>query len=485
MLGELAQVHWQLGQTLLPEHFVAQETALLIDSSIRFSLTGKPFYGLAQLALDLSETAKDIVGISEFCCILPSGELIKLNANAEFLFNRGQVILPKSAVCADLYINIYEHNALTAQDIRLELQQDTECNIALGNDDVVRKGYVLEVISVPNFRDEATSEVEMLSRRAKLTQIHQFKLVHFAKNSAQNWLPDERYLPPLLVLSHSSLFAKRAQKLQQYLTCFKTELEEPILQAIEARNSQQAALSAIECQQQRDASEQQSAEVIKAHQLSLLSSLYKTQRMLNTITQTDSEVLVHPYELFCQLEAFYIDCKLYRNGLPHTDAIVYRHNALAEVFDKLIDLLDEVIFLKEYSYRHSALRETNGIYSCAVDADAAQENTRFYLAIYHESQAQVGQCPVPSLVSSEARLRSATTDTIESLKLIQVTSDTVLARLNKNRLHDRGAQYYEVHKDGEWHNVVKAHSFAFYGQSEFRGYLFEFITETKNYAARR
>src|SRR5438270_912029 len=42
MTDTLARIDWQMGQTLLPEHFVAQEDAILADTATRFGLLGLP-----------------------------------------------------------------------------------------------------------------------------------------------------------------------------------------------------------------------------------------------------------------------------------------------------------------------------------------------------------------------------------------------------------------------------------------------------------
>ena len=49
MTGKLARVRWKMGQALLPEHFVAQEEALLAHSQLRSKIGGLPSYGFASL----------------------------------------------------------------------------------------------------------------------------------------------------------------------------------------------------------------------------------------------------------------------------------------------------------------------------------------------------------------------------------------------------------------------------------------------------
>jgi len=45
MTDKLARVRWEMGQTLLPENFLAQEESLIADTILRFRMSGLPAYG--------------------------------------------------------------------------------------------------------------------------------------------------------------------------------------------------------------------------------------------------------------------------------------------------------------------------------------------------------------------------------------------------------------------------------------------------------
>src|SRR5436190_204564 len=65
MTETLARIDWKMGQTLLPEHFVAQEDALIADSALRFGMMGVPFHGIGRLRWNdslLAEFEKNIEG---------------------------------------------------------------------------------------------------------------------------------------------------------------------------------------------------------------------------------------------------------------------------------------------------------------------------------------------------------------------------------------------------------------------------------------
>jgi len=473
MLGKLAQVQWQLGQTLLPDHFETQETALLTDCSVKFSLLGKPFYGLIELEFDLSALVKDIIRIKAFSCILESGELIKVGGNARFMDDKDQLELPKASLNVDLYLNIYQ--AVFAPT----LADSTD-----GQNPIPRKGYRLDFISVPGI-----AESEQVQPQLGNSLIERFKLASFVRAKDKNWLLDDRFLPPLVVLDKSPLFKQRRETLEVYLKSFRQELEKSFLipllveQPSIASNADNEE-SIDEFVRPRNSVSASNNSEFQSGLIGLLDVIYATQRMLDRIKQADGEILTHPFDLFSQLQKFYVACKLYRNSLPGDLNVAYRHQSLASVFDWIIGLLDQVIFLKAYTYSQCALREKNGVYACEVKANQNEINKTYYLCIFHESSVMSGNCPPPEKISSVERVRKLEEYSFDGVKLVPLMDHAAIDRLNEDRPSNRSSQYYLVEQSDEWDEVMASGSFAFYGQAEYRGYFFELIVETKNYEAR-
>src|SRR5256885_277608 len=96
---ELARVRWELGQTLLPEHFQAQEGALLQESALRFRLHGLPAYGIAALRWNENLLREGVVSILSATLVMPSGQLLEV---------------PHNAAATSLNLNIPGSNTVTA-----------------------------------------------------------------------------------------------------------------------------------------------------------------------------------------------------------------------------------------------------------------------------------------------------------------------------------------------------------------------------------
>ena len=82
MAGKLARVHWQMGQTLLPEHFLAQEEALVADTIMRFRMRGIPAYGIASLKWNETLIREGVFSIQAVTLVMPSGLLLDIPGNA-------------------------------------------------------------------------------------------------------------------------------------------------------------------------------------------------------------------------------------------------------------------------------------------------------------------------------------------------------------------------------------------------------------------
>ena len=82
MSDRLAHVRWQMGQALLPDHFYAQEEALVAEMHLRNAIRGFPTYGIANMAWSEELLADGVLAITEATLILGSGVLLSVPHNA-------------------------------------------------------------------------------------------------------------------------------------------------------------------------------------------------------------------------------------------------------------------------------------------------------------------------------------------------------------------------------------------------------------------
>ncbi|MEJ1337883.1 MAG: type VI secretion system baseplate subunit TssK [Candidatus Sedimenticola sp. (ex Thyasira tokunagai)] len=445
MSGKLARVQWQLGQTLLPQHFEAQEASVLADSFIKFSQLGNPFYGVMQLSFDQSALVDDIVRVDCFSCILKSGETIVIGGNAAFI--RNEVVLPSESLNVSLFVDIYQPQVT-------DLKHDTTTSQCSEAQLVDKKYYQIDLVSLPSAQDSKSGEIDGIL-------LERFKLVVFIKTEDKNWLIDQTYLPPMVIVDKSPLFERRIDKINGVLNSFRLELK----QYFQSDNTTQAGQ-------------------LKPGLHNLLGQLYSCQRMLEQIKAVDSEIVTHPFELFSQLQKLYVDCKLYHYSLPENFGITYRHKALAEVFDRLIELLEQVILLKEYDYQWLGLIETNGIYATRLEVNKDDQKRSYYLAISAEDQGVLKHLTPPERITSIERVAGLYQNLCDGVELVAVDDDSMTERVSQLGNFTYSAKYYRIVERGEWKNVVADKSFGFYGQSSYRGFHFHLIIETQHYAAR-
>ena len=75
MNDNLAQVHWHMGQVLLPELLQAQDDAVIANTVIRSRTSGLPGYGLSELVLNEDLLLEGEISIRSMTLILQSGLL--------------------------------------------------------------------------------------------------------------------------------------------------------------------------------------------------------------------------------------------------------------------------------------------------------------------------------------------------------------------------------------------------------------------------
>ncbi len=443
--GKLARVDWQLGQTLVPEHFIAQEESLLTDMVLRLGLTGKPFYGIIQLKFDESNLLNDAIRVEEFSGILETGELIKKDANAEFSDHGDSILFPKDITRVELFIEI-RSAFIKGHDIiesRNHDEGEHHCHA------VSKKHYQLKVICVPTSvpaeecKDKTNRYVEMV------------KIADFVMGADNNWSLSERFVPPCLLLDRLPYFKRRRHTIEVYLDDFILELNGMFLLNTEQQKS-------------------------NIKESALLSQLYRCQYLLDYIHHKVSEITVHPFDLFIELKQLYIDISLYRNKLPDKVAIYYQHKNLAVSFDDLIGLLRQVIYSEEFDYDAVVLREKDGIYFGEIDNIEA--NMDFYLAVHHENKSELEVFSPPAKASSRERVPLLHTLSLQGVTFTEVTNHAIRSRLAQLMNVDEPMRYYQINKQDEWENVVDERSFGFYGQNNYRSFRFYLVSEIKQYA---
>jgi type VI secretion system protein ImpJ len=272
MTDTLARIDWQMGQTLLPEHFVAQEDALLADTATRFGLMGIPAEGVGRLRWNESLLAEGILSLISGTIVLNSGQVLDIPGNA--VVNTFNLNVPGTT-----RVPVYLH--LTSE----RAAQTGGAPRADGEEQVERVVHRVALVAEQTYR----------------TAVQTLKLAEFEKGIEGAWVLAEDFLPPLLQVGTSPFLAALVDKLGKTLELFHYKLQEEIAASYlggEGLSSAKACLRAV----------------------------YNIERFLANLK---AEVHYHPYHLYEQLKSFYTELCLYQNTTPQSIASPYQHHDLA------------------------------------------------------------------------------------------------------------------------------------------------------------
>ncbi|HVY61461.1 MAG TPA: type VI secretion system baseplate subunit TssK [Planctomycetota bacterium] len=272
MTDTLARIDWQMGQTLLPEHFVAQEDAILADTATRFGLLGLPCEGIGRLKWNDSLLAEGILSLVSGTIVLSNGQVIDVPGNA--VANTFNLNVPGTTK-----VPVYLH--LTSE----RATQSGGAPRADGEEQVERVVHRVALVSEPTYR----------------TAVQTLKLAEFEKNLEEAWVLAEDYCPPLLQVGTSPFLAGLVDKLVKSLELFHYKLQEEIAASYLGGEGLSSAKSC-------------------------LRAVYGMERFLANIK---AEVHVHPYHLYEELKRFYTELCLYQNATPESVASPYKHGDLA------------------------------------------------------------------------------------------------------------------------------------------------------------
>lgn len=271
-----------MGQTLLPEHLIAQEDALLADVALRFSMQGLPFFGIAGLKIIEDLLQEGLFSIKEMEAVMPSGRLIAVPGNAQAapfnLNNPGKTKVP-------LYLHLLD---AAPGNGNAGLETEDEANIP-------RRLNAIALSSEQDYPDA----VETL------------KMGEFEKGPEGSWKPSGEYIPPLLKLGTSPFLLKELKALSESLENFQYNLYMDAVSYL----SGDALIAVKQC----------------------LRAIYSMQRLIANIL---GEVHLHPFYLYEGLLSLYTDVCYYRGVAPENITMTYTHNNLAFLY-KIMALLEK------------------------------------------------------------------------------------------------------------------------------------------------
>lgn len=422
--SKLARVRWELGQTLLPEHLLAQEEALSTESDLRFRTRGLPAYGIAELVWSDTLLWEGVVSIQKMTLLLPSGTLLDVPGNAEFIATQLQL---SGGPTAPVFCHILEEHPTATGP---ELYENAEMQPAMS-----RRVFQL----VLSLEDQVPEPWQHLLETHHLVET--MKLAEFEVAPRGGWQLAPSYLPPMLQIGASPFLQKDLQELSQLLEFLRTALR---------RDRMRNKLTAIQSY-----ALQQCAKSVH-HMLRLLSNL-----------QAEAEIRLHPYYIYEALHQLYADMCIYRDQLPDEAPMPYRHRALHRCFQSILPPLKEQIQMR---HQHGVQLEfglKDGAYSVDLPPDFRSHRDVYFVIEFDEEVAETAY-ELPKL-GSRSRLHAIHEFVLNGLSLQKKPEAPFGYRFGFE------AACYEIVKDEEWEHILKEGTAAFYAQPHYEGLNFYLV----------
>ncbi|RKH56475.1 type VI secretion system baseplate subunit TssK [Corallococcus llansteffanensis] len=331
---KLARVRWHVGQTLLPEHFIAQEDALDAEIRLHATLSGLPAHGVANLAWNEALLAGGSLSISALTVVTKTGDLLDVPGNA--------VIGPLSldAIGKTEFI-VYLHvlkETVSAEGIRLYADDPPVLQRVL---------HKLQLSSEPVLDGAVAS----------------LGLVAVSQDEDGAWRTSPDWVPALLLVGPNPFLEKLLNTLDDLLDQVRqqllTQISDTYLRPDRVTDARRA--------------------------------LFEVQHLLALRKDMFRQVYVHPYHLFDGLRRLYFEACCYLEMLPDEQMPVYQHEDLAQGLDGWIRLLKRSFQPEATRSTHKAFVVKDGQFVCSPLPPEVRSASEVYLLV---KRLQPGE-PIP------------------------------------------------------------------------------------------
>jgi type VI secretion system protein ImpJ len=265
---KLARVRWQVGQTLLPEHFRAQDESLSAEARVHAGLSGLPQMGIASLAWSEALLAEGSLSISSLTAVLPGGFLVDVPGNAA---------LPSFSL---------EATGRAEVTVFLHLLEDTRGT----------EGVPLYADEPPNVQ-RVLRRLQLSSEQSVDRAISSLELVAFSKNLEGSWRPATRKVPPLLLVGPNPFLNGLLAELDSLLEKAHGQLRTLLLDSYQRGERLASARRTL----------------LEVHRLQALR------------TDMRNGICPHPYSFFAALRQFYFEVCCYLELEPTSEMPTYLH----------------------------------------------------------------------------------------------------------------------------------------------------------------
>ncbi|MEN6318104.1 MAG: type VI secretion system baseplate subunit TssK [Syntrophaceae bacterium] len=400
MNDKLARVCWKMGQTLLPEHLLAQEDALLANTVIRFRTQGLPSYGIGKLILNESLLGEGVFSVQEMTLVMASGLLLNIPGNA--VVSPFNLNLPGTTKVL-IYLHILNDMSTASDSSVGGWEDDTE----------VRIPRVIHRMALSSEQDYPNA-IEML------------KLAEFNKSPEGAWHIAQDYIPPLLQVGTSPFLRKEIDALSDALSLFQYNLYMDAVSYL----SGDSLSSVKQC----------------------LKSVYRSQRLLANLV---SQVHLHPFYLYEDLLTLYTEVCFYRNTTPENITSAYNHDQLASLYN-IIELLNKQMQLVRTLPPYLPFELRDNIYQVRLP-DEIRQATNVYLLAQKDkviTQLSIGDLKIAGL----SRLPVVHKMALQGIPFKKVEHPSFQHSFGAE------VEFYLIKEGEEWDHALNEMTVAFYNR---------------------
>jgi type VI secretion system protein ImpJ len=402
---KLARVRWQMGQTLLPEHFLIQEESLEAELRLRVELSGLPSYGVGRLSWNETLLAQGSLSITSLTAVMPGGELVDVPGNATLqpfsLEGTG-----KSSV------SVYLH--LLAEPRSAE-------GIALYTNDppVVQRTIHRLHLSLEPVIDGAVATL---------------KLAVLTKNMEGVWRLEGSWVPPLLLVGSNPFLDELLGDLDVLLEhahhLLLTQVADSYLRIGRLNNARRT-----------------------------LCEVYRLQAMRADMKR---HVYPHPYHLFEALRRLYFEQSCYLEALPDERMPFYQHDDLVQSLGAWMRLLSPGFRHEDIGSSHQPFIYRDGLFVLSPFPSEVQAAGETYLLVQRKEPGE--KLPMEGVkLASPSRLPVVRRLALKGIPLRPIPYP------NFPHAFSQEIDWYQLAHAEEWQYALRENGVAFYATPALDG----------------
>ncbi|MBJ6765242.1 type VI secretion system baseplate subunit TssK [Myxococcaceae bacterium JPH2] len=402
---KLARVRWHVGQTLLPEHFTAQEEALDAEVRLHASLSGLPSYGVAALAWNESLLSAGSLSISSLTVVMKNGAVVDVPGNA---------VLPPLSLDASgrsefiVYLHVLRETT-SAEGVRLYADDPPVLQRVL---------HRLQLSSEPVLDGAVAS----------------MGLAAVSQDEEGAWAASPDWVPPLLLVGTNPFLEKLLAGLDELLDQVRqqllTHISDTYLRSDRLTNARRA-----------------------------LFEVHRLQALRKDMTR---QVYPHPYHLFDSLRRVYFESCCYLEMLPDEQMPVYQHEDLSQSLGGWMRLLTRSFQPEATRSTHKAFAVKDGQFLCSPLPPEVRTATEMYLLV---QRTQPGaRTPLDGVkLASPSRLPLVRRQALKGVTFTHVPFPSFPHALGPE------IDWYVLGLGEEWQHALREDGVAFYVTPALKG----------------